>query len=116
MNDYFPEKAYCKIDIHDFEGSVKAIDELIAADTFENSNEALLRSKELVLEDYNMFNYIASCLDRLDASAPKSKVVIRPAKSMHDLHNIYLYLVERNIFKIKKFFRSLFKGKSILEK
>ena len=116
VNDYFPENAYCKIDIHDFEGSVKAIDRLLAEDTYEKRIEALEKSKELVLEDYNMFNYIASCLDRLNADAPKSRVVIRPAKSMHDLHNIYLYLVERNIFKVKKFFRSLFKGKSILEK
>lgn len=115
VNDYFPEKAYCKIDIHDFEGSVRAIDALIASDTYEKSTDALLESKELVLEDYNMFNYIASCLDRLNPAAPKSEVLIRPAKSMHDLHNVYLYFVERNLFKLKKFVRSLFKGKSILE-
>ena len=116
VNDYFSEKSYCKIDIHDFEGAVKIIDRLIAEDAYSKSVDALRESKELVLEDYNMFNYIASCLDRLDPDAPKSSVLIKPAKSMHDLHNIYLYVVERNLFKIKKLIKSLFKGKSILSK
>ncbi len=116
VDEYFPDEAYCKIDIHNFEASVKAIDKLLAEDVYEHRREALEKSKELVLEEYNMFNYIASCLDRLDPNAPKSKVLIRPAKSMHDLHNIYLYLIERNVFKAKKALRALFKGKSILEK
>lgn len=114
--DYFPEKGFCKIDIHDFEGSVKTIDAMIENDVREQRMAELEECRRLVLEDYNMFNYLARCLDRLNPDAPKKRVVIEPCNSMHDLHNIYIYVVKRNLFKLKKAVKGLFKGKSVLSK
>ena len=114
ISDYFPKESYKAIDINDFEGSVKIIDELIASDCYENTKSLLGTCKDLVLDDYNMFNYLARCLDNLNPDLPKKNISIKPANSMHDWHNVYHYLIERNIFKIKMFLKALINGKSIL--
>lgn len=115
IHDYFPQKALCNIDIHDIDKSIKAIDRIITDDTHFDTHLPLLKEcKELVLEDYNIFNYIAMCLDRLDPSLPKTDVTIHPAKTMSDWHNIYLNVIGRNTFKLKNAIRSFFMGKSKL--
>lgn len=116
INDYFPPEACQAIDIHNFESCIKTIDNIIEKDVFSERSSFLHTSKKLVLEDYNMFNYLATCLDTLNPALPKGEIVIHPAKSMRDWHNIYLYMIERNIFKLKKYVYSLFKTKSILYK
>ena len=113
VGDYFPEGAYSTIDIHDFEGAVKVIDELIANDAYEKSKPLLEKSKELVLEDYNLFNYLASIMDGMDPTLPRREVTIKHANSMHDLHNVYNYVVKRNLFKIGRFFYRLFHKNSM---
>lgn len=113
VGDYFPEGAYSTIDIHDFEGAVKVIDELIANDAYEKSKPLLEKSKELVLEDYNLFNYLASIMDGMDPTLPRREVTIKHANSMHDLHNVYNYVVKRNLFKIGRFFHRLFHKNSM---
>lgn len=115
VHDYFPQNALCTIDIHDVEKSIKIIDSIISDNThFENNLPLLRECKELVLEDYNIFNYIAMCLDKLNPTLPKTDVVVHPAKTMSDWHNIYLNVIGRNSFKIKNTIRSLFIGKSKL--
>ncbi len=114
VDDYFPAKGLCRIDIHNFDECVKAIDAVLENELYEKRRAELDKCKELVLEDYNMFNYLARCLDRLNPDAPKKKVTIKPANSMHSLHNVYIYLVKRNLFKLKKGLLRLFKGKSVL--
>jgi tyrosyl-tRNA synthetase len=93
----------------------ETIDALIAADTFENSSEALLKSKELVLEDYNMFNYLASILDKMNPGLPRKNITVKPAKSMHSWHNIYNYLIKRNIFKLKRGVAKLLKKDTLIK-
>ena len=108
VGDYFPEGSYSEIDINDFEGAVKVIDDLIAREAYENSLPLLAECKELVMEDYNQFTYLASIMDGMDPSLPRKRVTIKHANSMHDMHNVYNYLVKRNLFKVKRFFYRLF--------
>lgn len=115
VHDYFPADSLAVIDIYDVERSIATIDRLIHNENhFLTSLPALKKSKELVLEDYNIFNYIASCLDRLNPDLPKTEVTIQPAKTMSDWHNIYLNVIGRNTFKLKNTITSLLKGKSNL--
>ena len=116
VNDYFPSEGLCRIDISNFDECVRVIDSLLENDVYEKRQAELENCRELVLEEYNMFNYLASCLDRLNSDAPKKNVTIKPANSMHNLHNIYIYLVKRNLFKLKKAILRMFKGKSVLDK
>lgn len=113
VSDYFPEGSYKTIDIDDFENSVRIIDELITSETFDKAKPLLAECRDLVLDDYNMFDFIAKCLDRLNPQLPKEKVVLKPAKSMHDFRNIYNYIIKRNIFKMERAIVRLFKKDSL---
>lgn len=102
IKEYFPEKALSVIDIHNFDESVKCIDKIIEEDTFNKRQNELMLCKKLVMDDYNMFNYIINLCERLDAHAPKATVALKPAKHYFDWHNFYMYSMGRNIFKIKR--------------
>ena len=113
VDEYFPQEAYCTIDIHDFEGSVKKIDELLANDAYEKAKPLLKECKDKVLDEYNLFNYLAGIMDGMNPDLPRRQVTIKPCNSMHSLHNAYNYIVKRNLFKIRRFFHRLFNKNSL---
>jgi hypothetical protein len=102
LDEYFPEQSFQPVDISDFERTVEIIDRLMANNTFEQRQSAINQSKQLVLGKYNMFNFVASLCDRLDASLPKEWVTLHKCHTMCDRHNLYHYLISRNLFKIKQ--------------
>lgn len=104
IGDYFPKESYRQIDINDFEGAVKIIDSIIESELYsqQSTQNALEHAKNLVLDDYNIFNIIAKCCDELNPDVPKKKYTIRPAITMFDFRNIYREVLSRNFFKLKK--------------
>lgn len=114
LKDYFPEKAFQTIDIHDFQGAINIINQCIKEDRYEKSTSVLKECKELVLEEYNMFNYTAALCDTLDPNLPKEKVTMLPCHSMQNWQNFYRYSIERNLFKWKQKLKESCSGKSIL--
>lgn len=76
IGDYFPQEAMRTIDIHDFEVVCEVIDRAIENDAYGKSEEALKRSKRLVMDDYNMFATIAKCCDKMDVEREKREVEI----------------------------------------
>lgn len=102
--DYFSEKSFSQIDIRDLDGAIKIIDDLIENDVYSKSVDAIIDSRQRVLDDYNMFNIIANCCDKLDLSLPKTGVVLKPAKTFFDLHNMYESVIGRNYYTIKSKF------------
>ena len=107
IEDYFPNKAYEKIDIHDFNKAIEVIDKAISENYYETRQHELLKAKELVLDDYNFFNIIAKCCDRMNPDLPKSHYTIKPAKTLLDWHNFYLYFIERNYYQVKSWILGL---------
>lgn len=101
IDEYFPKDSMTLIDIDDFEKTVAAIDRVIAEDTYSKSQEALAESKRLVLDKFNMFEYIASLCDTLNPEAPRKEVTLKPCHSMHEIHNFWNYLVVRAYYKLK---------------
>ena len=55
----------------------------------------------MVLDKYNMFEYIASLCDTLNPDAPRENVTLKPCHSMHEIHNFWNYLVVRAYYKLK---------------
>ena len=115
MDEYFPKDSYTAIDINNFEESVRIIDALIERNAYEEARDTLKECKELVLEDYNMFNYLAGILDRMDPTLPRRSITVKPAKSMHSLHNIYNYIIKRNIFKLKRSIAKMFRKDTLIK-
>lgn len=108
IEDYFPKEAYRTIDDYNFESAVKTIDAVIANNEFENNQTALLKCRDLVLDDYNYFNIIAKYCDTLNPDLPKKMVTLKPAITAVDWHNFYLYFFERNYFNLKNRIYKLF--------
>jgi hypothetical protein len=111
LNEYFPENSYKPIDIHRFDEAVNIIDQTIANNEFEKNQEVLESCKRLVMDDYNMFNLIAKYCDGLNAESPRHIKILKPAISLLDWHNFYLYLIGRNFWNSKFFIQSLFQKK-----
>lgn len=107
LEKFFPRESYEPIDIHNPEAAFKTIDSLLASNRFEQSQEAMKQSKDLVLEKYDFFELIAQCLDKMNANAQKADYTLNPAKTMMDMHNIYLFVVERNMFKLRQAFSGI---------
>lgn len=113
VDQYFPADSLTHIDINDFEGTVKTIDRILDNDTYDKAREALEESKRLVLDKYNMFEYIASLCDTLRPDAPKQQVTLRPCHSMDSPYNVWNYVVLRAFFKLKMKVIDLFCGNNL---
>ncbi len=116
IEDYFPQEAYKTIDINDFDEAIHIINKTIKKNEFEKNIPSLERCKDLVLEDYNIFEQIVLVLDKLDPTLPKKTVILKPAKSLFDWSNFYYYFIQRNIFQLRNLIRKIIKGKSLLYK
>lgn len=98
LNKYFPEGSYVSIDINSPARAIKVIEEAMAKDVFENSLSLLRDAKRMVLDEYNIFSLIARTCDGLDASRPKSKVVLRHELSYFDPWKVPM-LLKRTYYK-----------------
>ncbi len=102
IGNYFPEGAFTPVDIRNPDKAIAAIDKAIAADAYGNHRAELAESKRLVMDEYNMYDYMAGiCRRHLDPSAPKKDITLRPASRFFDAHNLYLYTIGRNYYKLK---------------
>ena len=113
IDEYFPKGAYSTIDINDFDGAVKVIVGLLASEAYEKAKPLLKECKDKVLDEYNLFNYLARIMDGMNPDLPRKEVTIKPCKSMHSLHNVYNYMIKRNVFKVQRFFHRLFNKNSL---
>lgn len=83
IHDYFPKGSLAIIDIYDIEGSIKTITGILASDEYEKSIELVKKSKELILNKYNVFPLIVNYISALkeDKITTKAKSVkIYPEK------------------------------------
>ncbi len=101
LADYVPRQAFEPVDIHNPEEAIRIIDAQIAQHRYEQSRDALAQAKGLMLDKYNMFEYIASLCDKLDPTLPKSDVTIMPCKSGQDFRNLWRYSVGRKWYELK---------------
>jgi len=106
--DYFPSEAFRPIDIMDADKSIEIIENAIKDNLYEKSQDYLYKCKDLVLDKYNMFEYIASLCDKLNPNAPKQKVTINPCKSTLDLRNFVNYMFLRSYYKTEMKIYNLF--------
>lgn len=101
IDEFFPKDSYTPIDICKPEEAIRIIEDAIANDVYEDKRETLHECKDLCLDHYNMFEYIATLCDSLDASKQKKEVTLKPCKSGNDWHNLWNYLVTRTYYKWK---------------
>lgn len=101
IEDYFPSESFKKIDINRFEETIELIENTILNNEFEKKKDKLIECKNLVLDEYNMFNEIASFCDKLKPDSPKRLVKLNPPSKSLEFGLLYDLTIKRNLFKIK---------------
>ena len=59
IDDYFLPSSLRKLNIHDFEGSVRLIEEIIDTDPYDAHLGEIINARNKVLNDYNIFNLMS---------------------------------------------------------
>ncbi|MBR7017525.1 MAG: hypothetical protein IKH99_01615 [Prevotella sp.] len=98
LEDYFPKQSFLPIDIRQPEQAISRIDEAISTNRYEQSVDALAESKRRVLNEYNMFEYVARLCDTLNPEAPKKEVTIHPCHSGLAWENFINYTFKRHYY------------------
>jgi hypothetical protein len=79
LEDYFPEKAFIKIDIDKFQPSFECIQAIIEQDDFVSRISALKESRELVLYKHQLFPYMANLIKyQKNGDYKKNYVKLKP--------------------------------------
>lgn len=76
LEDYFPKESFIPIDMRDPVEAGKVINRAIENNEFEKRLPALQEARRLVIEEYNLANYIGDCI----AQAPSTKLQAVSAK------------------------------------
>lgn len=114
IDSYFPEDGLARIDIDNLEQSFSVIDSILENDIYQSKIEVLNRCKDLVLDKYNIFTLMAQCCDRLNPDEPRNGVTLKKAVTFMNLHNLRLYLFQRNYYRLKNFVKDLLGFNKIL--
>lgn len=101
MSDYISKDAYQAIDINKPCEAIDIIERAIATNQYEKAKDALHEAKLQMLDEYNMFEYIAQLCDKLDPSLQKREVTIMPCHSSDNLINLWRYSVARKWYELK---------------
>jgi hypothetical protein len=86
IEDYFPAESLIRIDIEKPDEAVAIIREAIASERWLKNREAVAYSRELVLDKYQCFPFIANEIRQFEAANPAY-----PAQQVHLKHLPYLY-------------------------
>ncbi len=100
--DYFPEESIIAIDIHDMEGSIATIKEIIAKEgEYERRFEALKEARRRVLEEYNLVAMVAQIVQNAQTVpfTPNQKIYSRRLMRMKHLPDLFRYMG----FRVKNF-------------
>jgi hypothetical protein len=76
--DFFPAEALVWIDLANPDKAIDTMNRTLRAQDYERRLSALEKAKQLVLNEYNMFNMIANFCARLDLGAKRRKVRLNP--------------------------------------
>lgn len=101
LEKYFKREAYSKIDINNFEQSVRIIEDIIEQDYYEEKIDILQEAKSLVLDKYNLFPLLVDQFDTMDANALKKKVTIKHDTAFWDFAKIRVLLISRFLNKTR---------------
>jgi len=71
--NYFPENSLTKIDIFDLPKTIDLIEENILNNTYEKNLESLIESKNIVLDEFNLFKRIRNIIQKIPKNGADKK-------------------------------------------
>lgn len=95
IGDYFPENSFSMIDISDIEKSIRIIDEAIRNNLADVNADAIEKAKQLVLNEYNLFDMIIAELEQMNPAAKKSELTIKQDTAFLDIQKFKIMILDR---------------------
>lgn len=100
LDEYFRRDAYVPIDIRQPEEALQTISDVVFRyHRYEMSVAILEQMKQKVLNEYNMFEYVARLCDQMNPDAPKQQLTIEPCRSGLCWQNFVNYTFKHNYYK-----------------
>lgn len=85
VGDYFPKESLSVIDIHDAEGAIRVIDDVINNNLAERNADSIQEAKMKILDEYNMFPFLVEYMNKLNPNAKKEIVTMQDDLSFFDI-------------------------------
>ena len=109
IGNFFPAGSFICIDIHDSEKTIEIIDRAISENVADNQSALIEKSKQLVLDKYNLFNLIVEQVQTMNPYANKQFVTLKSDTSFFDINKLYIMGVKRIHNKISQRLLDFFK-------
>lgn len=78
LTDYFPVDSFTAVDIRNVEASIRSIEKAISENYYEQRKKQLLLSRNLVLDQYNLFPFIVDLCSKMPAAKEKIPITLYP--------------------------------------
>lgn len=92
VKDYFPEESLIAIDLFDFEKSLDIIQSAISSDEYAKRLPAIIESRRLVLDEYNLFAVLSSIIEsrHVSRSSYSTETIYsrRAARTRYPIHHL----------------------------
>lgn len=106
IDQYFPEDSYIWIDINDPQKALQTMREAIENNEWEKRIEAIKQARELLLDNYNLFPFVANFVKEHYVDTPKKSFILaRYHYSLKIRFKRYLARKQKKIQKIAAFFK-----------
>lgn len=115
VEEYFPKGSSVTIDINDPDGAIKIIDGILEEGLYAKRVDILKNCKDIILDEYNIFDYAAKICDSLNPDLPKKEVTINRCVSIRNWHNFLNYTVKNHYYPLKKKISDLFSNSKRLK-
>ena len=102
VEKYFDKDALTMIDIHNVDKSIKQIEDVIKSNTYETHKTAIIKAKNQVLDEYNLYAMLAKIMDGMNPNAKKQEVTIKADTSFIDVKKIQTMGISRIVNGIKR--------------
>lgn len=107
IEDYFDPDSFIKLDINDFNGSIKKIEDAIDNNIYEKNYSAIKNSKSVVLEELNIIKRIDKIINNFEVNEKNnnySKVILKNKLSFENKSNLskLSYFLNKKLKKASK--------------
>jgi hypothetical protein len=100
-NQFFSQDGFTHINIEDFEGSVKIIEEVIRADTYLNKMPAIIENKNKVIHEFNFLNRIIQVCESRNVNEEPVSMTLKSVQEFEltgiKLHNALVGSIQRTL-------------------
>jgi len=106
IDKYFPKESYIWIDITNPQKALLTMREAIENNEYEKRLDYIKEARELVLDKYNLFPFIANFIKTLPEQNTKEKIKLKKYQyTMKDKFNRYIERKKNRLKKIRNFFK-----------